>query len=73
MSVKMRIIWIYPVILVASWLAVRSLAASPELATPMEDPPVPLTSAQPEVKDPSLSRLIARFALVARADWRASR
>jgi hypothetical protein len=71
MSVKARMFWIYPAILVASWLAVRSLAASPQLAP--EDPPAPLTLVQPELKDTSLARLIGRFAEVARAERRATR
>jgi hypothetical protein len=54
MSFKVRGIAFYLSIFVASWLAVRSLAASPE--PPLEDPPVPLTSAGPEIADPALSR-----------------
>ena len=65
MSAKARIFWIYPAILVASWLVVRSLAASPDEA--LGDPPVPVTATQTEVRDVSLARLIARFAEVARA------
>jgi hypothetical protein len=68
MSVKVRGIGIYLAIFAASWLAVRSLAASPE--PPLEDPPVPLTSAGPEIPDPALSRMIARFAADARRDGR---
>lgn len=68
MSAKMRILWIYPAIVVASWLAVRSLGASPEQTAPADDPPAPLTElrAAPEVKDLSLARLIGRFAMAAR-------
>ena len=65
MSAKARILWIYPAILVASWLVVRSLAASPEEA--LDDPPAPVTAMQTEVRDVSLARLIARFAGAARA------
>jgi hypothetical protein len=66
MSAKARILWIYPAIVVASWLVVRSLAASPD--APLDDPPVSMTTTQTEVRDVSLARLIARFAEVARAD-----
>lgn len=69
MSVKMRALWIYPVIVLASWFTVRSLAASPE--PPLDDPPAPLASvgavSQPEVKDPGLERFIGRLAAVARS------
>ena len=70
MSAKARILWIYPVIVVASWLVVRSLAASPD--APLDDPPAPVVTMQTEVRDVSLARLIARFAEVARADRSAS-
>jgi len=67
MSVKMRILWIYPAILLASWLAVRSIAASPEA---LDDPPVPLASARrasSEIRDPALQRFIGHLAAVARS------
>jgi hypothetical protein len=68
MSVKSRIIWIYPAILVASWLAMRTLAASPEQG--LDDPPAPLASARPqglEIRDAALERLIGHFAAAARS------
>jgi hypothetical protein len=70
MSAKLRSVWILPAIVVASWLAVRSLAASPGQG--LDDPPAPLASAQTahahiDVRDPGLERLIKRFAAVARA------
>jgi len=67
MSVKMRILWIYPAIFLASWLVVRSLAASPEA---LDDPPVSLASARRaprEIRDPALQRFISNLAAVARS------
>ena len=64
MSVKARPFWIIPALLVASWLAVRSLAASPAQdrapvsRAVLSDPPVPLASLSREVNDPALSRFI---------------
>jgi hypothetical protein len=60
MSVQARRIWIVPVVLVASWLAVRSLAAFPSYE--LDDPQPPLASAGHEISDPALAGLIARFA-----------
>ena len=62
MSVKARILWILPPVLVASWLAVRSLAALP--AYGLEDPP--LASAPSPIADPVLAQMISRFARDAR-------
>ena len=69
MSATARLLWIIPALLVASWLAVRSLAASP--ARPhdeMGDPPVPFASLarSREVRDPALTRFIGAFAAAAR-------
>ena len=68
MSVTKRILWIVPAVLVASWLAVRSMAAlpAPEREPDLGDPP-PLTSTGEGIHDPALARLIARFAAEARA------
>ena len=68
MSSRLRILWICPVILAASWLAVRSLGAS-QKADDLGDPPAPLaaTTRAPEVRDAALGRLIGRFADAARA------
>ncbi len=63
MSVKARYVWIVPAVLVASWLAVRSLAAYP--AYEMEDPQLTLVSSQ-EIADPALTGLISHFAAEAR-------
>jgi hypothetical protein len=63
MSVKARYIWIVPTVLVASWLAVRSLAATP--AYELEDPQLALASAH-EIADPALTGLIRHFAADAR-------
>ena len=68
MSVRMRLVWLYPAILLASWLAVRTLAASPQRG--LDDPPAPLASAgpaSPELRDPALERFIGRLAAVARS------
>jgi hypothetical protein len=64
MSAKARLLWIIPALLVASWLAVRSLAASPaQDRTPVTqdalgDPPASLASLSPGLHDPALSRFI---------------
>jgi DNA-binding transcriptional LysR family regulator len=63
MSVKTRHIWIVPTVLVASWLAVRSLAAYP--AYELEDPQLAMVSAR-ETADPALTGLIRHFADEAR-------
>jgi hypothetical protein len=68
MSFSKRILWIVPAVLVASWLAVRSMAAlpAPEREPDLGDPP-PLTRGGHEIQDPALAQLIARFAAEARA------
>ncbi len=66
MSAKHRTLWIVPAVVVASWLAVRSLAALP--AYEMDDPPVATTS--PQIADPVLAEMISRFAHQARAGRR---
>jgi hypothetical protein len=71
MSAKARVLWIIPALFVASWLAVRSLAASPaqqpqEQREGLGDPPVPFASLSNEIHDPALSRLIGGFAADAR-------
>jgi hypothetical protein len=63
MSVKARYVWIVPTVLVASWLAVRSLAATP--AYELDDPQLTLASAH-EMHDPALTGLISHFAAQAR-------
>jgi hypothetical protein len=67
MSFTKRILWIVPAVLVASWLAVRSMAAlpGPEREPDLGDPP-PLTGGGHEIHDPALAQLIARFAAEAR-------
>ncbi len=62
MSVKPRTLWILPAVIVASWLAVRSLAALP--AYELGDPP--LASAPSQIADPVLAEMISRFARDAR-------
>jgi hypothetical protein len=73
MSAKARVFWLIPAVLVASWLAVRSLAASPARDQQthgawgaLNDPPVPLASLSREVRDPALTRFISGFAAQAR-------
>jgi hypothetical protein len=64
MSVNHRVLFIIPAVIAASWIAVRSLAASP---TPgLEDPPLVLASGT-DIPDPALTQLISQFAAEARA------
>jgi hypothetical protein len=63
MSAKNRVFWIFPAVVVASWLAVRALAALP--AYGLEDPP--LADSNPKIADPVLAEMISRFATEARA------
>jgi hypothetical protein len=68
MSAKTRLLWVYPAIFLASWLAVHALAASSDSG--LDDPPAPLASARQaprEIKDPMLETFIGRLAAVARA------
>ncbi len=62
MSAKTRIIWIVPAVVLASWMAVRSLAALP--AYGLEDPP--MVTSTPKIADPVLAEMISRFAVEAR-------
>ncbi|HVY39424.1 MAG TPA: hypothetical protein VHM31_15890 [Polyangia bacterium] len=66
MSVKHRVLFIFPAVIAASWIAVRSLAASPTPA--LEDPPLALATGS-DIPDPALAQLITQFA----ADARSSR
>jgi hypothetical protein len=69
MSATARLLWIIPALVVASWLAVRSLAASPAPASgdrELGDPPVPFASLSREVRDPALQRYIGALAANAR-------
>ena len=68
MSVKHRVFFIVPAVIAASWVAVRSMAASPPAGLD-EDPPLTasLTVSSREVPDPALAQLISRFAAEARA------
>ena len=70
MSVKTRLLWVYPAIFLGSWLAVHALAAGPDVV--LEDPPAPLASssrAPREIEDPMLETFIGRLAAVARSRW----
>jgi hypothetical protein len=64
MSAKARLLWFIPALLIASWLAVRSLAASPApdrnpgSRDALGDPPVPFASLSHELHDPALARYI---------------
>jgi hypothetical protein len=65
MSANARLLWIVPALIVASWLAVRSLSASPAPARQdreLGDPPVPLASIAHDVRDPALQRYIGELA-----------
>ena len=66
MSVKHRVLFIVPVVVVASWFAVRSMAAAPPQGLD-EDPPLALASTSSEIPDPALAQLITHFAAEARA------
>jgi hypothetical protein len=79
MSATARLLWIIPTLLVASWLAVRSLAASPPSSlsarspasrgpADLGDPPAPLASLSRELRDPALSRYIGGLAAAARGN-----
>lgn len=75
MSVKARVHWIVPALLIASWVAVRSLAASPvrnpqspQQQRDLGDPPVPFASLSREIRDPALARYIGGLAAEARRD-----
>jgi hypothetical protein len=69
MSLKTRILWVFPVLVVGSWLAVRSLAASPREV--LDDPPLTARAeALQEIHDPALARLVGDFAAIARAPRR---
>jgi hypothetical protein len=63
MSVRNRSFWIIPTVMMASWLAVRSLAAVPA-SRDLDDPP--RTAASSQITDPALASLIAGFAANAR-------
>jgi hypothetical protein len=62
MSVKARHFWMVPVVFVATWLAVRTLAANPAFG--LDDPQ--LATGSHEIADPALAGLISRFAARAR-------
>ena len=65
MSGNIRNLWIVGVAVVGSWVAVRSLAASPQPA--LDDPPISLAAHRHvELKDESLAEVIHRFATLAR-------
>ncbi len=67
MSVKRRVLFMIPaVVLAASWMAVRSMAAAPTSGLD-DDPPLAVASASVEIPDPLLGELISRFAAQARA------
>jgi hypothetical protein len=67
MSAKRRVLFMVPaVVLAASWMAVRSMAAAPTRGLD-EDPPLQVASASTEIPDPVLGHLISQFAAEARA------
>ncbi|HXI61042.1 MAG TPA: hypothetical protein VNO55_33520 [Polyangia bacterium] len=68
---KARLLWVLPVAVVGSWLAVRTLGAS--MVVPPPRPMVAMTTlsvvdpvARPEIKDHALAKLISRHAMRAR-------
>ncbi len=61
MSVRTRHFWIVPAVLLASWLAVRSLSAQSRFE--LDDPQPRATC---EITDPALAQLISGFAEKAR-------
>ena len=64
MSVKHPVLFTIPAVIAASWIAVRSLAASPTPA--LEDPPLAVAAVS-DIPDPALAQLISEFAGEARA------
>lgn len=67
MSVRIRVLWVIPALLIASWLAVRAIAASAsEPRDAWGDPPGPFAALSHEVSDPALAKLIAGYAAEAR-------
>jgi hypothetical protein len=68
---KARLLWVLPVAVVGSWLAVRTLAAS-TVTVAMAPPPILMVSVMPsaaprlEIKDVALARRISRLAALAR-------
>ena len=65
MSGNIRTALTVGVVVVGSWVAVRSLAASPEPV--LDDPPVSMTTTKRvELKDASLAEVIHQFASLAR-------
>jgi hypothetical protein len=68
---KARLLWVLPVAVVGSWLAVRTLGASMAVQPPrpmvaMTTLPIAGPAARPELKDHALARLISRHATRAR-------
>jgi hypothetical protein len=57
MSARARLLWIVPTFLLASWLAVRSLAAESHHEIGEPQPQASL-----EIRDPALAQLISGFA-----------
>jgi hypothetical protein len=71
MSGNIRTILTVGFVVIGSWTAVRSLAASPEQAP--DDPPISVTATKrAELKDASLAEVIHQFAKLARLGNRAS-
>jgi hypothetical protein len=65
MSGNIRTVSIVGLVVLGSWIAVRSLAASPEPV--LDDPPISMsTRKRVELKDASLAEVIHQFAALAR-------
>ena len=69
MSGNIRYFVIGMVVVVGSFVAVRTIAASPEIA--LDDPPIAMSATKRvELQDASLAETIRRFATLARLDKR---
>jgi len=71
-SVNRRLLWLCPAVVMGSWLAVRTLGASPEQPFPVylqSDALLPLSASTEtaEIRDAALAQMIGRFAAAARA------
>ena len=68
MSANARLLWIVPFLVLASWFAVRSLAASPAPANmerELGDPAAPVAPMSREIRDPALVKFIGGLATAA--------
>jgi hypothetical protein len=70
-TLNQRLLWLCPAVVMISWLAVRTLGASPESSLKARRQPDALLSVSAsetaEIRDAALAQMIGRFAAVARA------